>query len=71
MYTPDSQQLISCSDDKTVRVWDTATGGQIKSFSTEGQIGGMEMSRDGEILTVAAGNKVIFLDTSRLHFNKI
>merc|ERR1712079_775796 len=57
MYTPDNKQLISCSDDKTVRVWDTATGGEIGSFVTTDQIGGMEMSRDGEILTVAAGQQ--------------
>ena len=65
MYTPDNKQLVSCSDDKTVRVWDTATGGEIKSFVTTDQIGGMEMTKDGEILTLAAGNKVIFLDANR------
>lgn len=69
MYTPDNKQLVSCSDDKTVRVWDTATGGEIRSFVTTDQIGGMEMSKDGEILTVAAGNKVIFLDATK--FDKL
>ena len=28
MYTPDNKQLLSYSDDKTVRMWDTATGGE-------------------------------------------
>jgi len=65
MYTPDNKALVSCSDDKTVRVWDTATGSEIRSFATADQIGGMEMTRDGEILTLAAGNKVIFLDAVR------
>ena len=65
MYTPDNKALVSCSDDKTVRVWDTATGSEIRSFTTSEQIGGMEMTRDGEILTLAAGNKVIFLDAVR------
>ena len=65
MYTPDNKALVSCSDDKTVRVWDTATGSEIRSFTTSDQIGGMEMTRDGEILTLAAGNKVIFLDAVR------
>ena len=23
MYSPDNKQLLSCSDDKTVRLWDT------------------------------------------------
>ena len=65
MYTPDNKALVSCSDDKTVRVWDTATGSEIRSFNTAEQIGGMEMTKDGEILTVAAGSKVIFLDAVR------
>ena len=65
MYTPDNKALVSCSDDKTVRVWDTATGSEIRKFTTSDQIGGMEMTRDGEILTLAAGNKVIFLDAVR------
>merc|ERR1712066_718531 len=69
MYTPDNKALVSCSDDKTVRVWDTATGNEIRSFNTSEQIGGMEMTKDGEILTLAAGNKVIFLDAVR--FEKI
>jgi len=69
MYTPDNKALVSCSDDKTVRVWDTATGSEIRSFNTSEQIGGMEMTKDGEILTVAAGSKVIFLDAVR--FEKI
>ena len=67
MYTPDNKQLVSCSDDKTVRVWDTATGWEIKSFVTTDQIVGKEeMTKDGEILTLTDGNKVIFLDANRL-----
>ena len=67
MYTPGNKQLVSFSDDKTVRVWDTVTGGEIKSFVTTDQIVGKEeMTKDGEILTLIDGNKVIFLDANRL-----
>ena len=69
MYTPDNKQLASCSDDKTVRVWDTANGAEIRSFSTSDPIGGLELSREGDIITLAAGNKVIFLDANRLEFS--
>ena len=30
MYTPDNKQLVSCSDDKTVRLWDTSNGSEIR-----------------------------------------
>lgn len=66
MYTPDNKQLVSCSDDKTIRMWDTATGGEVRSFSVTEQIGGCELSKDGEILTVATGSKVVFLDAHKL-----
>merc|ERR1712048_877114 len=69
MYSPDNKQLLSCSDDKTVRVWDTANGAEIKSFTTSEPIGGLELSEEGDIITLAAGHKVIFLDANR--FEKI
>ena len=65
MYNPGNKQLVSFSDDKTVRVWDTS--GDIKSFVITDQIVGKEeMTKDGEILTLTDGNKVIFLDANRL-----
>ena len=64
MYTPDNRQLLSCSDDKTVRVWDTATGGEVRRVDMDAPIGGIELSTGGELLTVAAGSKVQFLDAS-------
>jgi len=66
MYTGDNKLLISASDDKTVRVWDTATGGEIKQVDFPDQLGGIELSSNGEILTVATGSKVIFMDSTEL-----
>merc|ERR1712141_742865 len=54
---------------KSVRVWDTANGAEIKSFTTSEPIGGLELSKEGDIITLAAGHKVIFLDANR--FEKI
>ena len=65
MYSPDNKQLLSCSDDKTVRLWDTTNGAEIKSFTTSEPIGGLELSKEGDIITLAAGHKVIFLDANR------
>jgi len=66
MYTPDNKQLLSCSDDKTIRVWDTATGAEIRKVDFTEQIGGMELSTDGDTLTVATGSKVVFFDGKEL-----
>jgi len=70
MYTPDNKQLLSCSDDKTVRMWDTATGGEIKKVEFPDQVGGIELSKDGQTLTVATGSKVVFLDSQELGVQK-
>jgi len=70
MYNPDNKLLFSCSDDKTVRLWDTATGAEVKKMEFTEQVGGIELSRDGEILTVATGSKVVFLDSKELSVTK-
>ena len=46
-FTPDGQRLISASDDKTIRVWDLATG---KSATLRGEIGEGDA---GKVLTIA------------------
>ena len=44
----------------------SANGAEIKSFTTSEPIGGLELSKEGDIITLAAGHKVIFLDANRL-----
>jgi len=66
MYTPDNKQLISCGDDKTIRMWDTASGSETRKMEFLENIGGMELSNCGNVLTVAAGRKVFFLDAHTL-----
>src|SRR5271166_5682591 len=58
-FTPDGQQLVSASDDKTIRVWDIATGKTLRTIRGEaapgdpGKIYTMALSPDGKWL--AAG----------------
>ena len=47
-------------------MWDTTIGGEVWSFSVTEQIGGCELSKDGKIMTVATGSKVVFLNAHKL-----
>src|SRR5262245_19028134 len=60
-FTSDGSQLISASDDKTIRVWDVATGRIVRTIRGEigdgdpGKIYALARSRDGRLL--AAGGR--------------
>jgi len=69
-YTPDNQRLLSCSDDKSLRMWDTNTGNMVVKKEFSDPIGGLEISNDGDIITVAVGRKVVFLDGKTLETEK-
>lgn len=62
LFTPNDRQLLSCSDDKTLRFWDSSSGKEINKFELSGTIGGMELSKDGCIITVAHGQSVSFFN---------
>lgn len=60
-FTPDGRQLVSSSDDKTIRVWDLETGETVRTIRGEiapgatGKIYAMALSSDGRWL--ATGGK--------------
>jgi len=60
-FTPDGRQLVSASDDKTIRVWDLASGKTVRTIRGEsapgpaGKVFAMALSPDGKWL--AAGGK--------------
>lgn len=64
LFTPNDRQLISCSDDKTLRFWDSSSGTEIRKLDLSGPIGGMELSKDGNIITVAHGQSVSFINAN-------
>ncbi|BET01776.1 serine-threonine kinase receptor-associated [Nesidiocoris tenuis] len=59
-------RLISCSDDKTVRVWAASSGQEIQKLEFPSVPNCIEVSPDGQILTVASGNTVSFWDAESL-----
>jgi WD40 repeat protein len=58
LFTPDGKEMITVSHDKTVRVWDVATGETLRVLwpprgpGVEGQINAAALSPDGRLLAV-------------------
>ena len=63
IYTPDGHQIISVSEDKTIRIWNAETGVMVRKFDwqigegPEGMLYASALSPDGKLLAVA-GYKV-------------
>ncbi|KAJ8669041.1 hypothetical protein QAD02_000300 [Eretmocerus hayati] len=58
--------LITCSDDKSLRVWDRASGQEVKKLEFPAVPRSMELSRDGKIITTTHANIVAFWDSTEL-----
>lgn len=58
--------LVSCADDKTLRVWDRASGEEVQKVEFSSTPNSLEVSKDGTVLTVAYANHVVFLDSETL-----
>lgn len=58
MFTPDGRQIVSVSNDKTIRIWETETGTLLKTIrgqigaGDEGKIYAGALSPDGRVLAI-------------------
>src|SRR5262249_22521787 len=58
-YHPNGTQVFTCGKDKTVKLWDLATGKELKVIATlPDVVNALSLSRDGTQLAAAAGKQV-------------
>ncbi|CAG2062639.1 unnamed protein product [Timema podura] len=66
LFFRDDTHLVSCADDRTLRVWDISSGKETQKLDFNTIPSSLEVSRDGTTLTVTHGNIVSFWDAFSL-----
>ena len=66
LLSNNAKNIISISDDKTLRLWDTTSCKETQSIKFSDTPNSIELSRDGELLILAHGSLVELYDSSNL-----
>ncbi|XP_014675749.1 PREDICTED: serine-threonine kinase receptor-associated protein-like [Priapulus caudatus] len=70
VFLQDGRRIVSAAEDKTIRMWDVTTGTEVKKLDVPSNVTGMELSQDGEILTVTYSNTVAFYNADTFELLK-
>lgn len=69
-FFDNNSALITCADDKTLRVWDRNSGQEVKRLDFPAIPSSMEVSKDGNIITTTHSNIVTFWNSKEyVHFS--
>jgi WD40 repeat protein len=55
-FSPDGTRIATASDDKTARVWDSASGRELARLTHEDPVNGVAFSPDGTRIATASGD---------------
>jgi len=66
LFCRNDKCLVSCAEDKTVKIWDRSTGSEVQHIDFASIPSSIEISRDGTILTIANGSNVSFFEMETL-----
>ncbi|XP_064627901.1 serine-threonine kinase receptor-associated protein-like [Lineus longissimus] len=64
MFLDGNKQIVSASDDKTVKVWDATSGKEIQSLEFPRSPISLELAKGGDVLVIAYGPMVSFWKTT-------
>ncbi len=60
--SPDGKRIVSCSQDKTIKIWDAATGAEVMTLrGHEDQVGHVSFSPDGRRIVSGSMDKTVRL----------